>query len=52
MLENEYERMEYASKKELKMIKQDKDRIEKELNSKYKDTGRRHYIDTIKNSML
>jgi hypothetical protein len=44
--------MEYASKKELKMIKQDRDRVEKELSSKYKDEGRRHYVEELKNSYL
>jgi hypothetical protein len=35
LLQNEYERMEYASKKDLKMLKQDRERLEKELSSKY-----------------
>jgi len=33
-------------------MKQDKERIEKELNSKYRDSGRRNYIDNIKNQVL
>lgn len=36
--------MEYASKKELKVIKQERERLEKELTSKYTNEGRRHYI--------
>lgn len=51
LLENEYERMEYASKKELKLLRQDRERTEKELISKYKDQGRRHYVDQLKNSL-
>jgi len=52
LLQNEHERMEYASKKELKMIKQDRDRLEKELSSKYASEGRRHYIEYLRQENL
>ena len=40
--------MEYASKKELKILKQGKERLEKEYQSKYNDSGRRSYVDKMK----
>ena len=48
LLQNEYERMEYASKKDLKLIKQERERLEKELSSKYANEGRRHYLEYVK----
>jgi|694.fasta_scaffold66344_3 hypothetical protein len=36
--------MEYASKKELKTIRQQKERLENEFQSKYNDDGRRSYV--------
>lgn len=50
LLQSEHERMEYASKKELKLMKQDRERLEKELSSKYRDEGRRHYVEYLKQS--
>jgi hypothetical protein len=52
LLQSEHEKMEYASKKELKMIKQDRERLEKELSSKYKSEGRRHFVEYIKQSNI
>lgn len=48
LLQNEHERMEYASKKELKVLKQERERLEKELSSKYASEGRRHYLEYLK----
>lgn len=40
--------MEYASKKELKTIRQQKERMENEYQNKYNDSGRRGYVEKIK----
>lgn len=52
LLQNQYQRMEYASKKELKGMKQERERLEKELESKYKSEGRRHYIEYMKTNQI
>lgn len=44
--------MEYASKKELKVIKQQKERMEQELRNKYNDGGRRGYVEKMKFSAM
>lgn len=44
--------MEYASKKEIKLMKQDRERLERDLSSKYKEEGRRHYIEYVKTNNL
>ncbi len=31
-------------------MRQDRERIEKELLSKYKDSGRRHFVDEMRSS--
>jgi hypothetical protein len=52
LLQSEHERTEYASKKELKVIKQERERLEKELSSKYATEGRRHYIEYLRQENL
>ena len=52
LLQNEHERMEYASKKELKIMKQERERLEHDLSTKYREQGRRHYIEYLKHDNL
>ena len=44
--------MEYASKKDLKTLRQQKERLQEEYSSKYRDSGRRNYVDKMKYESL
>jgi hypothetical protein len=48
LLESEHEKTEYASKKELKAMRQQKERLQEEFRNKYQDNGRRHYVQQMK----
>ena len=52
LLQNEHERVEYASQKELRLIKQQRERLENDLGSKYREKGRRHYVEYLKHGNL
>lgn len=50
LLQNQHERTEYASKKEIKVMKQQKELMEKNILSKYSQFGKKSYIESMKQS--